>query len=254
LKEAFLSYATVDKAKAGKVKQILEVNNVTTFLFHDDLEVSVDWRQQILAHLDTSSALIAIVTESFANSIWSNQEVGIAIGKRLPVIPLMFGGSSELKGFVEMYQGIPVSENNLEHAVKSAIPIIERGVPSSDRRIYEQLDIVLSRLITRWQIYKGHLPNVKWTPEGIDGIKTSLRKEAEELLTLTSNGSEIDFGFKGQVSHISAQVDRFAYFKIDFRAPHSQNLVLFATLEQIGDQISYTAETLHTWLKQSGKV
>jgi hypothetical protein len=153
-----------------------------------------------------------------------------------------------------MYQGIPVSESNLDQAIRSAIPTIEKGVSATDKRVYNQLSIVLSRLITRWQIYKDHLPNVKWTPEGMDGIKTSLRKEAEELLTLTSNGSEIDFGFKGQVSHISAQVDRFAYFKIDFSTPYSQNLVLFATLEQIGDQISYTAQTLHTWLKQSGKV
>ena len=254
MKEAFLSYATLDKAKAAKVKQVLEANNVTTFLFHDDLEVSADWRKQILAHLDTSSALIAIVTQSFANSIWSNQEVGIAIGKGLPVIPLMFGGSSELKGFIEMYQGIPVSDNNLEQVVKSAIPIIERGVPSSDQRFYEQLGIVLSRLITRWQIYKGHLPNVKWTPEALETIRKTLRMESEQLLTLTSNGRGIDFGFKGQVSSIVALVDRFAFFKIDFKAPYSQNLAAFQDLEQIGDQISYVAQALHGWLKQTGKI
>jgi len=223
------------------------------FLFHDDLEVSAEWRQQILAHLDTSSALIAIVTENFANSIWANQEVGIAIGKGLSVIPLMFSGSSGLKGFIEMYQGIPVSETNLEQGVRNVIPVIEKGLSSSNRRVYEQLAIVLSRLITRWQIYKGHLPNVKWTPEVLDAVRETLRKESEQLLTLTSNGDEIDFGFKGQVSRIAALVDQFAFFKIDYSASYSQNLARFQDLEQIGDQISYGAQALHGWLKQTGK-
>lgn len=248
-----MSYATVDKIKAGKVKQLLEKNNVTTFLFHDDLEVSSDWRKQILAHLETSSALIAIVTENFANSIWANQEVGIAIGKGLPVIPLMFAGSSALKGFIEMHQGIPVSENNLEQVVISAIPTIEKGVSSADKTVYKQLSVVLSRMITRWQTYKNHVMNVKWTPEAIEAIKASFRKETEVLLTLTSNGTEVDFGFKGQISSIASSVDDFVFSRIDFNAPYSQNVPLFQNLEQIGDRISYTSQALHGWLKQTGK-
>lgn len=122
MKEAFLSYAHENKALAGKVKQIIEAKGVSAFLAHEDLEVSEDWGAEILRRLDTCSALIAIVTEKFMGSVWANQEVGIGIDKGLPIIPLMFSGSTSLKGFLEMHQGIPVSESNLEEAVKSIIP------------------------------------------------------------------------------------------------------------------------------------
>ncbi len=117
-----MSYAHENKALAGKVKQIIEAKGVSAFLAHEDLEVSEDWGAEILRRLDTCSALIAIVTEKFMGSVWANQEVGIGIDKGLPIIPLMFSGSTSLKGFLEMHQGIPVSESNLEEAVKSIIP------------------------------------------------------------------------------------------------------------------------------------
>lgn len=63
MKEVFLSHVHEDKALAGKVKEILEANGVSAFLAHMDMEVSEEWRTEIFRHLETSSALIAIVTE-----------------------------------------------------------------------------------------------------------------------------------------------------------------------------------------------
>lgn len=254
MKEAFVTYVTEDKAKAGKVKQILEANNVTAFLFHDDLEVSTQWRTEILRHLDTSSGLIAIVTENFAKSFWTNQEVGMAIAKGLPIIPLMFSGSTALRGFIEMYQGVPVSESNLEEAVKSTIPIINKGVSSTERSFYKDLAGVLGRLIVRWQTYKEHVSNVKWTPEAIKEIKDSFRGESEYLINLVSNETEIDFSVKATVTTIISQIDLFVFFKIDFTVVFAEQFSYFQELEHKGEQVSYTSQALRTWLEQTGKV
>ena len=254
MKEAFLSYAHEDKVLAGKVKQIIEANGVSAFLAHEDLEVSEDWRAEILKHLDTCSALIAIVTEKFRGSVWANQEVGIGIAKGLPMIPLMFGGSTALKGFLEMHQGIPVSDSNLEEAVKSVIPKIDEGTPSTERRFYGDLAGGLNRLIIRWQTYKSHLQNIKWTSDAVQEIKKSFRKESEDLLTLISNETEVDFGVKGMVTTIMSQVDQFALFKIDFNASYSEQIPQFQNFEFKGDQVLEPAKSLRGWLIQTHKV
>jgi len=254
MKEAFLSYTHEDKSIAGKVKQILEANGVATFLFHDDLEVSTEWRTEILRHLDTSSAFIAIATENFSKSFWTNQEAGIAIAKGLPIIPLMLGKSTALRGFIEMYQGTLVSENNLEEAVKSTIPTINKGVASTERRFYKDLASVLSRLIIKWQIYRSHASNVKWTPEAIEEIKKSFRSEAESLVKLVSNEKEIDFGVKAQVTTIIGQIDLFAFSKINFGVVYAEQYSDFQELEKKGDQMSYTAQALRSWVQQTQKL
>lgn len=254
MKEAFLSYAHEDKVLAGKVKQILETNGVSAFLAHEDLDVSEEWRIEILKHLDTSSALVAIVTDNFAKSVWANQEVGIAIAKGLTLIPLMVGGSTAMKGFLEMHQGIPVSESNLEEAVKSTIPRINKGVSSTERTFYKDLAGVLSRLIVRWQTYKGHVSNVKWTPEAIKEIKDSFRGESERLIHLVSNETEIDLSLNASARTIISQIDLFVFSKIDFTVIYGEQFSYFQELELKGEQVSYSSQALRTWLKQTGKV
>jgi hypothetical protein len=249
LKEVFLSHAHEDKALAGKVKEILEANGVSAFLAHMDMEVSEEWRTEISRHLETSSALIAIVTSNFGKSAWANQEVGIAFEKKLPLIPLMFDGSAVLKGVIEMYQGILVSENNLVDVVKSTIPTINKGIPSTERKFYDALAGILNRLILRWQTYKSHLSNIKWTQEAIEEIKKNLRSDREELLNLVSNAPEIDFGVKNQTTVIMSQIDVFALFKINFNKPYAETYGEFQELEHKGEQVSYTAQALRGWLQ-----
>lgn len=249
LKEVFLSHAHEDKALAEKVKKILEANGVSAFLAHTDMEVSDEWRTEIFRHLETSSALIAVVTRDFSKSAWANQEVGIAFEKKLPLIPLLFDGSSVLKGVIEMYQGIPVSESSLEDVVKSTVPTINKGVPSAERKFYKNLAGLLSRLITRWETYKNHLQNVKWTPEAIEEIKKNLRTDREELLNLVSNEAEMDFGVKTQTTIIMSQIDVFVLFKINFNRPYGEIYGEFQELEGKGERISQTAQALRGWLQ-----
>lgn len=125
MKVVFLSYNHVDKEIAAEVKVELEKAGFGSFLAHDDIEVSKIWREEILKHLDSCSALMAIVTENFASSVWVNQEVGAVMAKGKPIVSLIFAGSQRLPGFLEMFQGIPVSSIN--DAVRKSLPTITKG-------------------------------------------------------------------------------------------------------------------------------
>lgn len=148
-----------------------------------------------------------------------------------------------------MLQGIPVSESDLVDVVKSTIPTINKGVPSTERKFYKDLAGILNRLIIRWQTYKSHLSNIKWTPEAIEEIKKNLRSDREELLNLVSNAPEIDFGAKNQTTVIMSQIDVFALFKINFNKPYAETYSEFQELEHKGEQVSYTVQALHGWLQ-----
>ena len=89
-KEVFLSYHHKDKTLAGKIKKRLDTLGFDAFLAHEDIDVSVESNREILRRLESCSVLIAIVTRNFSRSEWTNQEVGIFLGKNKPVVSLVF--------------------------------------------------------------------------------------------------------------------------------------------------------------------
>jgi nucleoside 2-deoxyribosyltransferase len=147
--EFFLAYHHEDSHLAGRVKQELERRGFSAFLAHDDIEPSTTWREEILKHLKSCMALVAIVTKRFADSSYANQEVGIVIGKGKPVISLNF--SEDLPGFLESLQAIQTTESNLMAAATKAAKFIEGKDPATYiesvlKRTEEIEDIALSEV------------------------------------------------------------------------------------------------------------
>lgn len=123
--EFFISYSTRDKEIAGKVEQLLKKMNVDVFLAHEKIEVSAVWREEILRHLKSCSALVCIVTKNFLESEWTGQEAGFVLGREKNVISLVFPGV-KLPGFLESIQAQPTKEETLENDIKEPIESIIR--------------------------------------------------------------------------------------------------------------------------------
>jgi len=256
LKEVFLSYSHEDNAVAGRIKKILETYGVSAFLAHEDLEVSSQWRAEILHHLDTCSALIAIVTHNSSKSAWCNQELGIAIGKKLTPIPLLIGPSELLQGFLESYQAETVTDSNLDAVVKSLVPRINAGLSSVDRNVWKGLKIVLGRLMLRWQAFMSLPSNDKWTQPTIDEIQRSFEREREELLRIVADGTGMDAGAINQVQVIVSQISRFTLYSFNIRdefrnRPFAPFVESFQELEHRGNQVIETTRALDTWITQT---
>lgn len=113
--EVFLSYSHNDKVLAGKMSAFLEQNEIDVFLAHEDIEISKKWRSEIFKHLESCDVLLALLTLSFEGSAWANQEVGYAIRRMVPVVPIIVG-KVDIKnfGFLEGIQGIPIEREKLE--------------------------------------------------------------------------------------------------------------------------------------------
>lgn len=125
-REIFLSYSHKDRSLARKVKQELKKLGFTAFLAHKDISVSAEWRAEILKHLSSCTALMAVVTKNFADSAWTNQEVGIALGKDKPIVSLMFDRSKLIPGFLEALQGVSASEKTISYAVRRGVRVASK--------------------------------------------------------------------------------------------------------------------------------
>lgn len=204
LKEAFLSYSHDDKTRAGLVKRILESNGVTAFLAHETLEVSTEWRDEILRHLETSSALVALVTTSFTRST-PNQEVGVAFAKGLTLVPLILEPNCELKGFLEMFQGVHATEDDLVGKVESMVPRIIRGKSPIERAENESEVRTLSLLKSRVQSYQSFLQDSHRHFEKLAIEDISLEMIAIRYPTLISLITD----FRGMAGELNDLIDSY---------------------------------------------
>jgi hypothetical protein len=123
--EVFLSYAHENRVLAGKIASFLKNKDIDVFLAHEDIEVSKEWRREILKHLKMDRILIALLTPEYEKSVWTNQEAGYVLGKEGKNIPLIVGNVDIKRfGFLESFQGIPILEENIEDSIDEIIKAI----------------------------------------------------------------------------------------------------------------------------------
>lgn len=113
LNSAFISYQTNDKTIAGTLKKDLSLIGINSFLAHEDIEVSEEWRIKILTELANSELFICLLSKNYLKSAWCVQESGIAAFQpNLLVIPLSIDGTIPM-GFISHIQSVKVQSESI---------------------------------------------------------------------------------------------------------------------------------------------
>lgn len=99
----FISYQTRDKLIAAEIQSMLAEHGVTSFLAHEDIEVSFPWQDRILEELGKADIFICLLSSHYAQSPWCLQESGIARFRNMHIIPLSLDGSIP-EGFISSVQ------------------------------------------------------------------------------------------------------------------------------------------------------
>jgi hypothetical protein len=89
---AFISYATKDKNLAGNLKESLEKFGLEVFLAHEDITPSSEWQDEILRNLKSTDIFMPLITDSFSESFWTDQESGIALSENKFILPIAVDG------------------------------------------------------------------------------------------------------------------------------------------------------------------
>jgi hypothetical protein len=87
----FLSHISTYKTVISSLKDELRIYGISGFVAHEDIEPTKEWENEIFLALNSANALAAFFTLDFHKSKWTDQEIGIALGRGLIVIPISVG-------------------------------------------------------------------------------------------------------------------------------------------------------------------
>lgn len=102
----FISHITPMKQKASNLKTALEEYGITSFVAHEDINPTKEWQKEIQRALNSMDCMSAMLYDGFHQSNWCDQEVGIALGRNITVLPLIL--DYDPYGFLGEYQGIKI--------------------------------------------------------------------------------------------------------------------------------------------------
>jgi hypothetical protein len=103
----FLSHKSEVKKKAADLKEKLSLFGVCAFVAHEDIVPTKEWQYEIEAALESMDAFVALLTKDFHDSEWTDQEVGYAVARSIPMISVKLG--RDPYGFIGKFQGLRCS-------------------------------------------------------------------------------------------------------------------------------------------------
>jgi hypothetical protein len=103
----FLSHVSGVRKETASLKAELVNYGISCFVAHDNILPTKPWRDELDFSLFTMDALVALITNDFHSSDWTDHEIGVAIGRKVPVIPVAL--EKQPYGLFERYQSMPGS-------------------------------------------------------------------------------------------------------------------------------------------------
>jgi hypothetical protein len=128
----FISHRDTHKAKANQLARALEKFGISCFVAHDTIKPMSEWRKEIMKGLETMEAMLVFLTDDFADSVFTNQEVGFAIGANKPIISLKLE-RKDPPGFISHEQALRGDMNDPVGTAKSLYPLISKAIGNADR-------------------------------------------------------------------------------------------------------------------------
>ncbi|MCQ3810645.1 MAG: toll/interleukin-1 receptor domain-containing protein [Acidimicrobiia bacterium] len=202
--QAFISYNNAHKSRAEDLKICLEEYCIESFVAIRDIGQSQEWQSALEDALGSADIMIALLSDDFGQSDWTDQEVGVGIGREIPVYPIKIGQNNP-HGFLQKYQAI---EGNSQECAVTIYKLLlgedEREVVSeslrqrSKRAYFSQLENL-----------KGNknFPISNRLAQFLDAIRTLSDEEEQELVDLY-NGSRYIFDANEFRQNILSQLFR----------------------------------------------
>lgn len=100
----FLSHKSEVKKETAELKERLQLFGVSCFVAHEDIHPTKAWLDEIENALASMDGFVALMTEDFHDSDWTDQEVGYAVARGVPIIAVRLG--KDPYGFIGKLQAL----------------------------------------------------------------------------------------------------------------------------------------------------
>lgn len=138
----FISHLASFKVQASHLQSFLRKYAISAFVAHEDIEPSMEWEREIESGLYTMDALTALLIPGFKESNWCDQEVGVAVGRDVLIIPVRKG--LDPYGFIGKYQAIQGAGKTVSQVAESIFNTIVNS-PKTRQKMTRSLCGVISQ-------------------------------------------------------------------------------------------------------------
>lgn len=149
----FLSHLSAFKRTTQQLQLALKQFGISGFVAHADIKPTKAWQDEIEAGLRTMDALAALLMPGFKESSWADQEVGCAVGRDVPVIPVIKG--LDPYGFISKFQGIQANGKTVGQVAEAIFQAIVSGPRTRNKMLTCLVDLAVHS--TKQQELEGYL-------------------------------------------------------------------------------------------------
>lgn len=126
----FISHRDAYKNELSLLKTELEKYGVSCFVAHDSIKPLSEWQEEIEKALFSMDALLVYLTDDFNQSDWTDQEVGVAIGRNIPVIPVKVEKRNP-HGFLSKFQALKARRDETTQIANAIFQELANSLPKS---------------------------------------------------------------------------------------------------------------------------
>lgn len=140
----FLSHLASFKVQTSNLQRALRKYAISSFVAHEDIEPTKEWQNEIESGLKTMDALAAILMPGFQESKWCDQEIGVAVGRDVLIIPIRKG--LDPYGFIGKYQGIQAQGKSIGEVAEAIFGTLIKS-PKTKNKILMALSASISNAV-----------------------------------------------------------------------------------------------------------
>jgi hypothetical protein len=153
-----VSHLSSFKKTAAALQSALRKFGISAFVAHVDIEPTREWHDEIEAGLFSMDALAAILMPGFKESNWTDQEVGVAVGRGVLVVPIIRG--LDPYGFIGKYQGFQAHGKTVVQVARAVFDILVSSPKTRGRALTCLVDTIFKPPTSKTQSRNYAI----WTP------------------------------------------------------------------------------------------
>lgn len=177
----FVSHLSTKRAFAAELQEALLSYGISAFVAHNDIEPTLEWQGQIEIALATADSLVALLHPTFHASNWTDQEIGFAMGRGLPVFAVRFG--QDPYGFIGRFQGFAGNGKQAQALARELFDAYRKNKQSQSR-----MADVLVTLFENSRSFADAKANIGYL-ENLDGWKPGFTPRIEAAVNANSQVS-----------------------------------------------------------------
>ncbi len=180
---AFISHKAEDKKLAKAIKCYLDSYGIASFVAHEDIEPLKEWQLEIERALFSMDMMVALLTEKFSESNWTDQEIGVAYGRKVPIIPVRLG--KDPYGFMGKYQAISGSDKSPDQIVGEIFKSLlgDNGIGDRLKDLTKDAYILAVARANSYELANdlaGFLPEIdKLSPEQATSLRAAFNENSQ---------------------------------------------------------------------------